>query len=152
MNDIDQRLTRVRSLFEDFHREASKLLRDLSSITGTVAVGTNLPKMRPRLACIQQTVADLFAVPVTIMQSKVRTNDYAVPRQLSMMLCRELTTHSLEVIGAAHGGRDHGTVTHAVKAITNRVSIDREFAARVATAREKCTERLGTLDLPLFHR
>lgn len=150
MNDLDQRLTRVRALFEDFHREASKLMRDLGKAAEADAPAQ--PTRRPRLACIQRTIAELFAVPETVMQSKVRTQDYAVPRQLSMALSRELTTCSLEVIGAAHGGRDHGTVTHAVKSIAARVATDRDFAARVDAARAKCTERLGTLDLPLFHR
>ena len=36
-----------------------------------------------------------------------------------MHLSRVLTTHSLQDIGKAFGGRDHGTVIHACKAVEN---------------------------------
>jgi chromosomal replication initiator protein len=41
-----------------------------------------------------------------------------------MYLCRQLTRHSLQEIGEAFGGRDHGTVIHAVKTVENMMDQD----------------------------
>jgi len=40
------------------------------------------------------------------------------PRQVAMALSKELTTHSLPEIGDAFGGRDHTTVLHACRKVT----------------------------------
>jgi len=41
-----------------------------------------------------------------------------------MYLTRQLTKHSLQEIGDAFGGRDHGTVIHACKAVDNMLEQD----------------------------
>jgi chromosomal replication initiator protein len=41
-----------------------------------------------------------------------------------MFLARTLTKHSLQEIGDAFGGRDHGTVIHACKAVDNMMAQD----------------------------
>jgi chromosomal replication initiator protein len=41
-----------------------------------------------------------------------------------MYLSRTLTKHSLQEIGDAFGGRDHGTVIHACKAVDNMMEQD----------------------------
>ncbi len=46
-----------------------------------------------------------------------RTRDLVLARQISMYLCRELTSLSLPKIGEEFGGRDHTTVLHAEKKI-----------------------------------
>ena len=52
------------------------------------------------------------------MYSKRRPANIALPRQIAMYLAKELTQHSLPEIGASFGGRDHTTVMHAVRKIT----------------------------------
>ena len=49
--------------------------------------------------------------------SNKRNRSLARPRQLSMSLAKELTTHSLPEIGESFGGRDHTTVLHACRRI-----------------------------------
>jgi chromosomal replication initiator protein len=73
---------------------------------------------------IQKRVADHFQIRHSDMTSKRRPNNIAIPRQVSMFLCRVLTKHSLQEIGDGHGGRDHGTVIHACKAVDNMMSQD----------------------------
>ena len=43
------------------------------------------------------------------------------PRQIALHLARELTTESLQAIGAAFGGRNHATVLHACKRVSQRM-------------------------------
>ncbi len=71
------------------------------------------------LEAIQKTVADYFKIKVGEMYSTKRTRAVARPRQVAMWLARELTPHSLPEIGDAFGGRDHTTVMHACRTVTD---------------------------------
>ncbi len=73
---------------------------------------------------IQKRVADHFQLRHSDMTSKRRPNNIAIPRQIAMYLARTLTKHSLQEIGDAFGGRDHGTVIHACKAVDNMMDQD----------------------------
>jgi chromosomal replication initiator protein len=73
---------------------------------------------------IQKRVADHFQIRHSDMTSKRRPNNIAIPRQIAMYLSRTLTKHSLQEIGDAFGGRDHGTVIHACKAVDNMMEQD----------------------------
>ncbi|MEO7775139.1 MAG: chromosomal replication initiator protein DnaA, partial [Steroidobacteraceae bacterium] len=66
---------------------------------------------------IQKTVAEYYKVRVADLLSKRRSRSIARPRQVAMMLAKELTNHSYPEIGDAFGGRDHTTVLHACKRI-----------------------------------
>jgi chromosomal replication initiator protein len=73
---------------------------------------------------VQKRVADHYQIRHSDMTSKRRPNAIAFPRQIAMYLCRQLTRHSLQEIGEAFGGRDHGTVIHAVKTVENMMEQD----------------------------
>ena len=66
---------------------------------------------------IQKTVAGYFKIRVADLLSKSRSRSITRPRQISMSLAKELTSHSLPEIGDAFGGRDHTTVLHACRRI-----------------------------------
>jgi chromosomal replication initiator protein len=70
---------------------------------------------------IQRRVAEHFDVRLADMTSKRRPSSIAFPRQVAMYLARELTKASLNEIGDAFGGRDHGTVLHACKLVKRRI-------------------------------
>jgi chromosomal replication initiator protein len=70
---------------------------------------------------IQKKVAEHFDVRLADMTSKRRPANIAFPRQIAMYLARRHTKSSLNEIGDAFGGRDHGTVLHAFKAVTARM-------------------------------
>src|SRR3984893_2703589 len=70
---------------------------------------------------IQKRVAAHFDVRLADMTSKRRPANIAFPRQIAMYLARELTKASLNEIGEAFGGRDHGTVLHACKLVKKRM-------------------------------
>ena len=80
---------------------------------------------------IQKRVADHFQIRHSDMTSKRRPNNIAIPRQVAMYLSRTLTKHSLQEIGDAFGGRDHGTVIHACKAVDNMTEQDASMRSSV---------------------
>ncbi len=73
---------------------------------------------------IQKRVAEHFDVRLADMTSKRRPANIAFPRQIAMYLARELTKGSLNEIGEAFGGRDHGTVLHAHRLVKGRIQTD----------------------------
>lgn len=75
---------------------------------------------------IQKIVAEHFDLRLADMTSNRRPQSIAFPRQVAMYFCRELTSHSLPVIGAAFG-RNHATVLHACRTVQNRLKEDPSF-------------------------
>lgn len=67
---------------------------------------------------IQKTVAEYYKIKVTEMYSKKRARIFARPRQMAMAIAKELTPLSLPDIGEAFGGRDHTTVLHGHRKIS----------------------------------
>lgn len=89
----------------DFVRDA---LRDLLALQDKLVTIDNIIK----------TVADYYKIKVSDILSKRRTRSVARPRQIAMALSKELTNQSLPEIGNAFGGKDHTTVLHAVRKVT----------------------------------
>jgi chromosomal replication initiator protein len=73
-------------------------------------------------------VAEYYKIKLSDMHSKKRSRDIARPRQVAMALAKELTQLSLPNIGDAFGGRDHTTVLHACKTITEMRANDADIA------------------------
>jgi chromosomal replication initiator protein len=101
------------------------LLRDLIREEGSRQV---------TIDSIQKAVAEHFDVRLADMTSRRRPASIAFPRQVAMFLSRSLTKGSLVEIGEAFGGRDHGTVIHACKKVSERVDDEpglKESIARI---------------------
>jgi chromosomal replication initiator protein len=73
---------------------------------------------------IQKKVAEHFDIRLADMTSKRRPENIAFPRQVAMFLSRQMTENSLNSIGEAFGGRDHGTVLHACRLVKDRMEVD----------------------------
>jgi chromosomal replication initiator protein len=88
---------------------------------------------------VQKCVADYYKLKVSDMFSKKRTRSIARPRQMAMALSKELTSYSLPDIGDAYGGRDHTTVLHACRKISELRNSDtntaRDFNALIQILR-----------------
>ncbi len=67
---------------------------------------------------IQKTVAEYYKIRLADLSAKSRSRSIARPRQVAMSLSKELTSKSLPEIGQSFGGRDHTTVMHACKKVT----------------------------------
>ena len=80
---------------------------------------------------IQQRVAEEFNIRLADINGRRRTAAIAHPRQVAMYLARKHTDTSLQDIGAAFGGRDHGTVLHAARTIEQKLKDDSELRSVV---------------------
>lgn len=81
---------------------------------------------------IQRLVAEHFDMRLADMTSRRRPASIAIPRQVAMYLSRSMTRSSLIEIGEAFGGRDHGTVIHAVKKVKSQLETDTDMRDRIA--------------------
>ena len=72
-------------------------------------------------ALIVNTVAEHFHVSVDDIRSNKRNNEIVVPRQIAMYLCNTMTSVGLKKIGSEIGGRDHSTVLHGSKKISDEM-------------------------------
>jgi chromosomal replication initiator protein len=81
---------------------------------------------------IQKKVAEHFDLRISDMISKRRPENIAFPRQIAMFLARQMTESSLNTIGEAFGGRDHGTVLHACRLVKDRMEVDAHVRQVVA--------------------
>ena len=104
------------------------LLRDLLQLEGSQTVSIDL---------IQRRVAETYDLRLADMTSKRRPANIALPRMVAMYLSRRLTTASLNEIGESFGGRDHGTVLHASRAIDKRMQDDEKLRRMVNFLAEK---------------
>ncbi len=86
---------------------------------------------------IIEVVSEHFGITVDQIMSKSRSSDVAKPRQIAMYLCKSMTDHPLDSIGQLLGGRDHSTVIHGIKKVTDEISSDKNFGQTVETIRKK---------------
>jgi chromosomal replication initiator protein len=101
--------------FCDFHQTKPSL----ASVKEALKDILLLQKTSVSVETIQKYVADFYKIKVADMYSKKRPASIALPRQIAMYLSKELTQKSLPEIGELFGGRDHTTVLHAVRKITD---------------------------------
>ena len=80
---------------------------------------------------IQQCVADEFQLRVADLNSRRRIASLVHPRQIAMFIARHHTACSLQDIGAAFGGRNHGTVLHAERTIKEKMAEDPELRSTI---------------------
>lgn len=78
---------------------------------------------------IQTIVCDHFSLPLEILLSKSRKREIVQARQIAMYLAKYHTRESLQNIGRKIGQRDHATVLHACKTVSNLMDTDKSFKA-----------------------
>ena len=69
---------------------------------------------------IIQVVCEYLNLDFARFNSTERTREIAQARQIAMYLAKQHTKAPLTTIGAAIGGRNHATVLHSCKAVSNR--------------------------------
>jgi chromosomal replication initiator protein len=76
---------------------------------------------------IQKFVADYYQLKVAELKSRNNSKSIAMPRQIAMYLCKNLTNASLPEIGRSFGGKHHSTVIHSIKKIEDLRKRDGDF-------------------------
>ena len=80
---------------------------------------------------IISVIADQYGVTAEDIVSKKRSRDVALPRQIAMYLCRNMTQLSTTNIGRSFGGRDHTTVMHGCDKINQEMNDNFSFRKRI---------------------
>lgn len=81
-------------------------------------IDTDTTASRVKIQDIQHAVARQYNVSRADLLSARRTANVVRPRQVAMLLCKQITGKSLPEIGRKFGGRDHTTVLHACSKIS----------------------------------
>lgn len=113
IRELEGSLTKIVALSRLEKREitlelAQKALKDL--------ISSNKKEITVEL--IIDIVADHYNISAADILSGKRSRNISYPRQICMYLCREYTSISLDEIGGKMGKRDHTTILHGIKKIT----------------------------------
>jgi len=76
---------------------------------------------------IQKYVSEYYQLKLGELKSRNNSKSIAMPRQIAMYLCKNLTTASLPEIGKSFGGKHHSTVIHSIRKIEDLRQRDGDF-------------------------
>lgn len=145
MSTLAEDMAQLREEFSALHRTASRIMRKL---------GMEPMNADPSVAVdiIKGVVCDHYGLPVTVMGTKMRTDQFVRPRHVAIYLTRELMPNLSLVEIATHFRKtmDHGTVMHACNAVAARLKTEPEFTAVLETLRARCVEKIENQTMPLF--
>ena len=85
---------------------------------------------------VRDKVAEAWGTTSEALQSKKRTKDLTIPRQVAMYLIKEMFDLALVEIGKLFGGRDHSTVIHSIDKVQEDMAADPAFRQRVEELRD----------------
>ena len=86
---------------------------------------------------IIEVVCEYLNLDFARFNSTERTREIAQARQIAMYLAKQHTKAPLTTIGAAIGGRNHATVLHSCKAVSNLIETDKAFRRQVEEIEKK---------------
>jgi len=76
---------------------------------------------------IQKSVAEYYKLKLADLKSRNNSKSIAMPRQIAMYLCKNLTHGSLPEIGRSFGGKHHSTVIHSIRKVEEMRQKDPDF-------------------------
>ena len=103
-------------------------------------------RLAPSISDVQAVVAAHYSLSTAELVSQTRESRVVWPRQIAIHLARELTREPLQAIGHAFGGRNHGTVLHACKRVSQRLNDDRAIAGELDALSTMIRERQADRD------
>ena len=78
-----------------------------------------------------------FGISIADLKSSKRTAEIAIPRQIFMYLCRDMTSASLKVMGIVLGGKDHSTINHGIKKIQAEIKENESLSNTIDIIKKK---------------
>ena len=76
---------------------------------------------------IQKFVSEYYQLKLSDLKSRNNSKSVAMPRQIAMYLCKQLTSASLPEIGKSFGGKHHSTVIHSIRKVEDMRRGDGDF-------------------------
>ena len=101
---------------------------------------SRIVSMTPKVTSVEKirdVVCDYFSLTVDAISTKSRKREVVQARQIAMYLSKQMTKNSLASIGMTIGQRDHATVLHACKIVSDLIDIDKKFRASVQDIESK---------------
>lgn len=86
---------------------------------------------------IVNVVCEYFGIPIDQLSSSTRKQQVVQARQVAMYLSKKYSSASLAAIGQQCGNKDHATVHHACKTISDRIETDKQFKVTLADIEKK---------------
>ena len=83
------------------------------------------------IARITEIVCQYYEIDEQSFNSTKRTREVAQARQIAMYLAKQHTKAPLAAIGSAIGGRNHATVLHSCKTVSNMIETDKAFKNQI---------------------
>lgn len=143
-NRIDNNIRELEGALTRVVAYASLTQQPVTTTLVNEALANIFPSGKTReitMELIQEVVASYFKLHLEDLHGKKRTRNLAMPRQIAMYLCRELTQNSLPQIGASFGGRDHTTVLHAY----DKINKERQEDSKLDRIIEQLMQRIESL-------
>ncbi len=82
------------------------------------------------LDVIQKVIANDYNISVSELKCKQRDKKFTVPRQIAIYIAREVTELSYTELGNEFG-KDHSTIMHAYKNISEKIKVDQNLDSRI---------------------
>ena len=135
IRELEGALTRIvaKAKLEKTEINVSMAQKILEDLIGADAVGGNALTVER----IISTVAEQYGVQASDLYSKKKNQEIALPRQIAMYLCCELTTTPLQQTGKILGGRDHSTIIHGRDKIADEILRDEKLKANIDILKKK---------------
>ncbi len=86
-------------------------------------------KITPEI--IIEKVSSFYNISKEDLTGKVRTKNFALPRQVAMYLCHKLTKNNFVSIGAIFGNKDRTTVMHNVRKIEKEIEFNEDLKSDI---------------------
>ena len=82
------------------------------------------------LDVIQKVISNDYNISVSELKGKQKDKKFAVPRQIAIYIAREVTELSYTELGNEFG-KDHSTIMHAYKNISEKIKVDQNLDSRI---------------------
>jgi chromosomal replication initiator protein len=126
----------LKSIIFDSELTKSPITIDLAKRNVLKFGGIKNRKQNVDIGSIISAVSKFFSIDESLLRLKSKQQEIVHARHTAMYLSKELTSSSLQTIGAHFGGRNHATVIHACKCIEDFINNDHSFKDKLEQIRE----------------
>jgi len=134
LSELHERITNMRNTMtsstienqSEIFNQHDILVNEYNSLISDVSKFKNIYNDL-NISFIKKTVAFYFGMNTEVLDAKTRKREIVQARQIAMYFCKHETKNSLSVIGEKIGNKDHATVLHACKTVSNLVETDKIF-------------------------